>query len=141
MAEKNKNSSEVYADFTISRIDQDVRETMNATQLQAVRDALVANQPYKRHTVDIRGTLPFFFASFYFVILAGRDKRLKTLDKETGRAFEGNLSMGSVLSILFLSFLGAMVWGAILLVGYWVKRELGIDFFPDTHFLNFFQSE
>ena len=141
MTEKNKNSSEIYADFTMSRIDQNVRETMTDTQLEAVREALLANQPYKRHAIDIRGTLPFFIASFYFVILAGRDKRRKTVNKEKRRAFEGNLSMGYVLSILFLSLIGAVVWVAILLVIYWVKRELGIDFFPNTHFLNSFQGQ
>ena len=141
MTEKNKNSSEIYADFTMSRIDQSVRETMTDTQLKAVREGLLANQPYKRHAIDIRGTLPFFIASFYFVILAGRDKRRKTVNKEKRRAFEGNLSMGYVLSILFLSLIGAVVWVAILLVIYWVKRELGIDFFPNTHFLNFFQGQ
>ena len=141
MKQKNKNSSEVYADFTMSRIDSTVRETMTPAQLQAVRDALVANQPFKRHSVDIRGTLPFFFASFYFVILAGRDKRRKTLDRDKRRAFEGNLSMGYVLSILFLSFVGAVVWIAVLSVLYWVKVELGQDFLPNVHFPNLFQSE
>jgi len=141
MTEKSKNSSEVYADFTISRIDTSVRETMSAAQLHAVREALIANQPFKRHAIDIRGTLPFFFASFYFVILAGRDRRRKTLDKEKRRAFEGNLSMGYVLSLLFLSFVGAVVWIAILLLLYWVKIELDMDILPNLHFPQLFQSE
>ncbi|NNJ92183.1 MAG: hypothetical protein HKP55_10945 [Gammaproteobacteria bacterium] len=141
MTEKNKNSSEVYADFTMSRIDSSVLGTMTPSQLRAVRDALVANQPFKRHSFDIRGTLPFIFASFYFVILAGRDKRRKTLDKEKRRVFEGNVSMAYVLSLLFLSFVGAVVWMAILLLLYWVKIELGMDFLPNVHFPDLFQSE
>jgi len=141
MTEKSKNSSEVYADFTMSRIDASVRETMSPAQLLAVREALVANQPFKRHAIDIRGTVPFFFASFYFVILAGRDKRRKTKEKEMRRAFEGNLSMGYVLSLLFLSFVGAVVWITILLLLYWVKIELDMDILPNLHFPQLFQSE
>ncbi|MEJ2214010.1 MAG: hypothetical protein P8Y20_08110 [Gammaproteobacteria bacterium] len=141
MAAENNNSSEIYADFTISRIDAVVRESLTPTQLQAVRDALVANQSFKKHAVDVRGTIPLFFARFYFVILAGRDKRRKTVDKEKRRAFEGNLSFGYLLSLLFLSFIAAMVWVAILLVVYWVKIELGIDLFSSIHLGDLFKSD
>ena len=141
MADKNNSSSEVYADFTMSRIDLSVRETMTPIQLQAVRDALLANQPFKKHSIDIRGTIPLFFASFYFVLLAGRDRRRKTVDKEKNRAFEGKLSFSYVLSLLLLSFIGALIWIAILLVVYWVKNELGIDVFSGRHFIEFFQSD
>lgn len=141
MAADNNNSSEIYADFTISRIDADVRESLTPTQLQAIRDALVANQPFKKHAVDVRGTIPLFFARFYFVVLAGRDKRRKTFDKEKRRAFEGNVSFGYLLSLLFLSFIAAMVWAAILLVVYWVKIELGIDLFSSIHLGDLFNSD
>ena len=141
MAADNNNSSEIYADFTISRIDADVRESLTPTQLQAIRDALVANQPFKKHAVDLRGTIPLFFARFYFVVLAGRDKRRKTVDKEKHRAFEGNVSFGYLLSLLFLSFIAAMVWAAILLVVYWVKIELGIDLFSNIHLGDLFKSD
>ena len=141
MAADNNNSSEIYADFTISRIDADVRESLTPTQLQAIRDALVANQPFKKHAVDLRGTIPLFFARFYFVVLAGRDKRRKTVDKEKHRAFEGNVSFGHLLSLLFLSFIAAMVWAAILLVVYWVKIELGIDLFSNIHLGDLFKSD
>ena len=141
MVADNNNSSEIYADFTISRIDTDVRESLTPTQLQAIRDALVANQPFKKHAVDVRGTIPLFFARFYFVVLAGRDKRRKTVDKEKHRAFEGNVSFGYLLSLLFLSFIAAMVWAAILLVVYWVKIELGIDLFSNIHLGDLFNSD
>ena len=141
MAADNNNSSEIYADFTISRIDADVRESLTPTQLQAIRDALLANQPFKKHAVDVRGTIPLFFARFYFVVLAGRDKRRKTVDKEKHRAFEGNVSFGYLLSLLFLSFIAAMVWAAILLVVYWVKIELGIDLFSSIHLGDLFNSD
>ena len=141
MAADNNNSSEIYADFTISRIDADVRESLTPTQLQAIRDALVANQPFKKHAIDVRGTIPLFFARFYFVVLAGRDKRRKTVDKEKRRTFEGNVSFGYLLSLLFLSFIAAMVWAAILLVVYWVKIELGIDLFSSIHLGDLFKSD
>ena len=141
MAADNNNSSEIYADFTISRIDADVRESLTPTQLLAIRDALVANQPFKKHAIDVRGTIPLFFARFYFVVLAGRDKRRKTVDKEKRRTFEGNVSFGYLLSLLFLSFIAAMVWAAILLVVYWVKIELGIDLFSSIHLGDLFKSD
>ena len=141
MAERKKESSEIYADFTMSRIDPAVRDTMSVTQLNAVREALLANQPYKQHALDLRGTIPLFFANFYFVLLAGQDKRKKTLEDQEHRSFKRNLTLGYVLSLIFMTFAVAMVWGAILLLLYWVKRELGIDIFPSMHFLNFFQSD
>ena len=61
MKQKNqKNSNEIFADFTMSRIDRLVRDTMTSQQLNAVKDVLIANTPYSRHSVDLRGVISFF---------------------------------------------------------------------------------
>jgi hypothetical protein len=136
-----KESSEIFADFTMSRIDRHARESMTEQQLIAVRQALVANSPFNRHAVDIRGSIPLFFARFYFVVLAGRDRRRKTREKELRRIYKGNVPLGYFLSFIVLSFLIALIWMALIVALYWLKREMGIDIFPNIHLLDLFNHQ
>jgi hypothetical protein len=140
MTTKQKTSSEIFADFTISRIDEEVRSGFSSEQLDAIRRALVANESFSRHRVDIRGTLPLFFAKYYFVILAGRDRRRKTLEKEMARSHKGNLELGYFLSFLLLSLVVLVVWGIMFSVFYWLKMEMGIDVFPHLHLNDLFKA-
>ena len=134
---KQNDSNKIFADFTMSRIDRLVRDTMTPQQLNAVRDALVANAPYSRHSVDFRGAISLFFARYYFVFLAGRDRRYKTRLQELQRAHKGNIPLGFILSFIAISFLIALLWVLAIVSLYWLKREMGIDIFPDVHLLDF----
>jgi len=141
MKQKNqKISNEIFADFTMSRIDRLVRDTMTSQQLNAVRDALIANTPYSRHSVDLRGVISFFFARYYFVFLAGRDHRYKTRLQELQKAHKGNVPLGFILSFIAISFLIALLWFLAIVVLYWIKREMGIDIFPDVHMFDFIRN-
>ncbi|TNF94378.1 MAG: hypothetical protein EP297_11890 [Gammaproteobacteria bacterium] len=124
----------------MSRIDRVVLDTMTSQQLNAVRDALVANAPYNRHAVDLRGAISLFFARYYFVFLAGRDRRRRTRLQEFQRAHKGNIPLGFVLSFIAISFLIALLWVLVIVVLYWLKREMGIDIFPDMHLLDFIKN-
>ena len=137
--EKFTESSQIYADFTISRIDPVVRESLSDEQLKAIRNALLANQPFKKHALDIRGSIPLYFAKYYFVLLAGRDKRRRTQQKEMQRHNRGNLSIGYMLTLLMISFLVAVIWVAAFAGFYWTKNEMGIDFFANFHLMELFK--
>jgi hypothetical protein len=120
-----------YTRFVLGHIDQDVRRSLTAEQLDAIRQAIDATKPLSKHPFDVRGVIPLFFARYYFVFLAGRDKRKSLEVKELGRRRNTYSAVGAiVLSILLLIPLGAL----LIIVGYAMKSFLGIDIMPDRHF-------
>ena len=131
--EKTKDSSEIFADFTISRIEHSVRINMTAQQLNAIRAALVANDRFSQHSFDLRGSVSLFFARYYFVILGGRDRRRKTRLEELRRVHKGNIPIGVWLSFVTISLLVTILWLFIFGALYLLKRELGIDLFSNIH--------
>lgn len=123
----------IFAAFTIDKIDRKVLETMTDEQINAVRDALIAAESSKKHSIDLRLSIPLYFARYYLLIVGGRDKRRRTVLAEALRDNRGNRSAGKLLSVLGLVVLlgiGALIafFGA-----YWLKSELGIDVFPHEH--------
>ncbi len=130
---KMKTSSETYADFTLSRIPDSIRESFTDEQYQAVRNVLTAREDCSRHSVDIRFTVPLFFRRYYFVLFAGRDRRVTTHQLEKNR----RVSIPEIIwkSLCFIA--SAMVSISVLLLlvlgFYMVKRLLGIDLIPGFH--------
>ena len=90
-------------------------------------------RPLQRHPVDIRGTIPLFFRSYYFVFLMGRDRRRnrKKLEKDRRGATSAFSSL-AVMSYFILSF-GILLLSVMAVVFYIVKALLDIDLFPDRH--------
>ncbi len=126
-------SSEIFASFTLSKIDRAILDSMTPEQVEAVRAALLAADEEKRHQIDIRLNIPLYFASYYLVLFGGRDKRKGTLLKEAMRQNKqytwGGLLMLSLLSVIGLSVL-LFVAAAF---AYYIKSEFGIDLFPGQH--------
>ncbi len=79
-----------------------------------------------------------FFGRYYFVILGGRDRRRETRLLELKRNQYGNITLGSMFSFVIIILIITIFWISIFLVLYILKRELGIDFFPDMHMIEFF---
>ena len=126
-------SSQIYADYTISRIDRETRSSLSDRQLNAFRDAIIASQSGSRHQIDCRFTVPLFLARFYVVLLIGRDRRKQTRLQEMRRNQWGNVQLAPVLSFLLISLLISLLWFALFLAMYWLKRELGIDLLENFH--------
>lgn len=102
------------------RLPADLRETFSAEQLAALKVAFGARQ-WGRHPVDVRGTLKLWRWRYYFVVLAGRNRReLSRLEEDLSRLMKATLILG------FLTF--STLVG--LLVLYLAKSALGIDLFP-----------
>jgi len=122
-----------YTRFVLTHIDEDVRRSMTPQQFESIRQAVEATKP-RKHSLDIRGVIPLFFARYYFVILGGRDTRRDQKEKELDRrrntfsTFEG-----LVLAILMLIPLSAL----LIIGAYVLKVFLGIDVVPDKHFGDF----
>jgi hypothetical protein len=104
------------------RLPAHLRDSFTDDQLAALKVAFGARQ-WGQHPVDLRGTIGFFHWRYYFVVLAGRQRRhLSRLEHEISR-----MAAASAIGIfLFLSILTG------LLTLYLMKSALGIDVLPDT---------
>ena len=126
-------SSEIFASFTMSKIDRKILDSMTTEQVEAVRAALLAADRGKRHPIDIRLNIPLYFASYYFVLFAGRDKRRGTLLKEAMRKNVQDKRSGTMMILI----MGMLIICGLLLIGlltaYFIKSEMGIDIFPNKH--------
>lgn len=76
----------------------------------------------KKHKIDLRGTvpLPFLPSRFYFVLLAGKDKREITRQ-------ERSIAIITVLLMILLGLVISMCLGVVAL--YLLKSALGINLF------------
>lgn len=129
-----KVSGEVYAEYTISRIDKILAsEPLSRRQRELVLATLAAQAKGVRHSFDLRISLPLFFRSYYFVLFAGRDRRQSTLKLQRlryRRTMRSILRYLSLSSIIAFSFIGGVTlfWGL-----YSLKVALGIDLIPGFH--------
>ena len=104
----------------LDKVPADMRGSFSDDQLLALKVAL-GGRSWGAHAVDARFTLKWWRWQYYFVFLAGRNKRaLSARQRRVQR-----LNMALVLSV-FLLFSAAL--GILLL--YLVKSALGIDLIP-----------
>jgi len=96
------------------------RESFSEDQLLALKIAL-GGRTWGVHAVDFRWTLRFWRWHYYFVFLAGRNRRSLSR-KELNAALFGSL----ILLMIVVTFLAAIA----LLSIYLVKSALGIDLLP-----------
>jgi len=127
-------SSQAFTHFVVNRIDPQIRRTLTSEQLEGIKDAIAANAPLKRHSLDLRGILPLFFARFYFVVLMGRDRRHKVKRKELFRRKESD----TLVNVIFYFFIVSPLLLLTIMALYLTKTELGIDLFPDSHLVDWF---
>lgn len=119
-----------YSAQVIASIEPNIRASFSETQLRGIQDALDGYEAgRRRHWIDVRGRIPAYFASYYFVFLMGRDRRIGRRRTEYKR--RGAVSMlGNVL--FFMLVMSPLI--LLALVGlYFLKAALGIDLFPDSH--------
>jgi hypothetical protein len=136
MKSKTNKSSETFAEFTISRIDPAVRATLTDVQRDAIRQALMADSGDRRHSLDLRFTVPLYFVHYYFLILGGRDRRRSTSFKEGSRLEKTPWSLRRLVAVsVYVALAGAFLY--VMFMGLYVlKREMGIDIFPGIHLKN-----
>jgi len=102
------------------RLPEELRESFSDEQLQGLRSAL-ATRSWARHKVDLRGTFNMWRTQYYFVVVAGRNKRsLSRAQQKLSLAAKA----GAITVFLFFSVL----LGLVLL--YVLKSALGIDLLP-----------
>lgn len=104
----------------LSRLSPEQQATFSEEQLQAIKVAFGARR-WGIHAIDLRGTFGFLRWRYYFVVLAGRNKR--SLSRSEQRALRVAELAFLVLFTAFSVLLG-------LLVIYLAKSALGIDLVP-----------
>lgn len=123
------NASQVFAEYTISRIPYSVRSTFNESQLGAIREALVAQQRGAKHRLDVRLRIPLFFRAYYIVFFGGRDQRKFVAKLELERLHRLPKPLVRSFYIFAVMAVSAGAIASILLAVYLVKSFLGFDFF------------
>ncbi len=110
------------AENPLDRLPGELLDSLTPDQRRALEQAL--RRPWRRHAVDIRHSFGFWRWRWYFVIIAGRDRRQLTRRQER---FFSAAEFGFWLGYLGFSLLLG------LLALYMIKSALGIDLFPDHH--------
>lgn len=115
----------------LARVPPDVADTFNDEQISALKRAF-GGRAAGSHAVDLRFSVPFLRRRvFYFVILAGRERR-----SSRRRAWERRLRpLATVGNALAMICFGLLLLIAVLSVLYVVKRALHIDFVPGVNMM------
>lgn len=101
----------------LQRMPEDVAKSFNEEQLSHLRNAIGARE-WGKHKLDLRGTIKLFKWRYYYVILAGRNRRTLSYKELRLAMFLNALILSSFVSI-------SVLFGLIIL--YLLKSALGID--------------
>ncbi|NRP47427.1 MULTISPECIES: 3-phosphoshikimate 1-carboxyvinyltransferase [unclassified Marinobacterium] len=124
---------EVFAEFTMSRIPKEIRDSLSEVQRSAIRQALIGMDQSARHTIDIRFTIPLVLRTYYFVLFAGRDRRNKTLSSELARIHRLPRWFRRGIYLTASAVIGFAIFSTLFTVLYLIKSRMGIDIFPNFH--------
>lgn len=105
----------------LARMPHEVQQSFTDDQLAHLKVAL-ATRGWGKHALDIRSTIKFFGHRYYYVLIAGRNRRELTRAEKRFSLLAKTALVSGFLCI-------SMVLG--LLVLYLVKSALGIDLFPN----------
>ena len=108
----------------LERMPKNIQTTFTDEQLAHLKIAIGARQ-WGNHAVDCRGVVKLFKYRYYYVILAGRNKRELSAKEQRLARFGQALVLSVVLTLSIL---------LILFITYLVKSALGIDIFEGYSF-------
>lgn len=108
----------------LDRMPRKVAESFDEEQLSHIRNAIGARE-WGKHKIDLRGTMKFFRWRYYYVVLAGRNRRALS---ESEKKFATLLTATLLSAFILVSILFG------LLVLYLVKSALGINLIDDYSF-------
>ncbi len=91
---------DMYIIHILRSLPPELIQSLSPSQYNLLKHSLY--RAHRRHLVDIRGVIPFFFARYYFVFLFGRDRRSYNRDVPLERRKSSRW---------------AEVWGWVLMVG------------------------
>lgn len=120
MSTPGTHTADDFENGLMQRLPADIRASFTREQIDALRVAFGA-RTWGQHPLDLRGTLNLWRWRYYYVLLAGRNRRDLTRREQQLSAL-----IRAVLVAGFLTF--STLTG--LLVLYLLKSAAGIDIFP-----------
>lgn len=105
----------------LDRIPNNIKQSFSEEQLHGLKIAL-NQQKWRQHPIDLRTSIPFWRWRFYFVLVAGKDLRNVSRQREL---FFHRTEIFFLTLFIFM----CVVFG--LLIIYLVKSFLGIDIFDN----------
>ncbi len=125
----NDKYIDAFTHHIVNNIHADVLNSLSPKQLSAIKEAIIASQPRKKHSIDIRGAINLFFARYYFVFLMGRDQRISRQEIEAERRENTTL----LWDLIFMIFVLSPFILLTLIALYFLKIGLEIDIFTGEH--------
>ena len=108
----------------LERMPKRIQDSFTEEQLANIKIAIGA-RTWGNHAIDVRSTMKFFRYRYYYVFVAGRNRReLSARERRIG------LLMQASILAMFLTF--SAILGVLVL--YLVKSAAGIDIFPHFSF-------
>lgn len=108
----------------LERMPKNIQNTFTDEQLAHLKIAIGARQ-WGNHAIDCRGVVKLFKYRYYYVFLAGRNRRELSLKEQKFARLAQAVIISSAVSFVTL---------LILLVLYLAKSALGIDMFEGYSF-------
>ncbi|MDA0229666.1 MAG: 3-phosphoshikimate 1-carboxyvinyltransferase [Proteobacteria bacterium] len=102
-----------------------IAETFTDAQLRAIIRAYGVRS-WSQHAIDFRFTLPILARTYYFVFLAGIDKR----PRSRNRAERHSHPMATLGNVLFLFFVLLLLLSFVLGAFYVLKSAFGLNIAP-----------
>ena len=108
----------------LERMPKNIQTTFTDEQLTHLKIAIGARQ-WGNHAVDCRGVIKLFKYRYYYVFLAGRNRReLSAKEQKIARFTQAFILSIAIIFIILFTFL----------VLYLIKSALGIDIFEGYSF-------
>ena len=108
----------------LERMPKSIQTTFTDEQLAHLKIAIGARQ-WGNHTVDCRGVVKFFKYRYYYVFLAGRNRRELSAKEQKIARFTQAVILSTAITFIILF---------VLLVLYLLKSALGVDIFQGYSF-------
>jgi len=108
----------------LERMPKDVQQSFTEDQLSSLKLAIGA-RTWGSHAVDVRSTVRFFRYRYYYVFIAGRNRR---------EVSQREKLVALYIQVMFVTGFVLVCSAFAILILYLVKSALGIDIFPNFSF-------
>ena len=126
VSKQASDGDDAFFERLFSKLPSDVARSFNDAQLKVISCAF-GTRRWRDHALDLRMLLPLFGRSYYFVLLAGAERRTRKR-RLRDRLLRPLISIGN--GIFAAVFFTGILFSTLVSL-YVLKSVLGIDLFPD----------
>ena len=129
--EDRRFDDDPYVQSVLRRVPLDVQSTLTIEQWDGFRKALEEKER-PRHAVDVRFEIPLYFARYYFVMLLGKDRRVRSQRVLVERRSRAKRFAAAV----FIASAAAVICLGALFFLYLAKCGADINLFKNSHLMD-----